>query len=73
MSNLQDIIADTSVKAFNSGYLQGAWDERMRITKALADYFEITQEPDDEGNVTENLEWDRGFQAAMALIKGEQK
>lgn len=35
MSDLQDVIASTSVKAFNSGYLQGAWDERMRIVQII--------------------------------------
>lgn len=35
MSDLQDIIANTSVKAFNSGYLQGAYDERLRIIEII--------------------------------------
>jgi hypothetical protein len=42
--------------------------EYERIYNMLQTYFEMTQEPDDEGKVADNPEWDRGFQAAMALI-----
>lgn len=56
-----------------AGMTRGRTEERQRITKLLSDYFALTQEPDDQGNVTDNAEWDSGFQAAMALIKGEQK
>lgn len=31
MSDLQDTIANAGIKAFNSGYLAGAYDERLRI------------------------------------------
>lgn len=45
--------------------------ERQRIQKMLADYFELTQQPNENGKYQGNLEWDRGFQAAMALINNE--
>lgn len=57
MSDLQDVIASTSVKAFNSGYLQGAWDERMRIIKLLEQLMATSP-------LTADI---------IALIKGEQK
>jgi hypothetical protein len=47
----------------------GEMSERIRIIDLLKNYFELTKEPDDEGVVTDNPEWDAGFQAAMALIK----
>lgn len=58
---------------YYAGMTRGRTEERERITKQLSDYFALTQEPDDRGNVTDNPEWDNGFQAALALIKGEQK
>lgn len=42
--------------------------ERQRLQKMLQDYFELTQEPNEDGHYEGNLEWDRGFQAAMAII-----
>jgi len=48
----------------------GKLTEQIRIVKMLQDYFELTQEPDEKGNVTDNPEWDRGYQAAIAIIKG---
>lgn len=50
-------------------HLGGVMDERKRILEMLEDYFKLTQEPGDNGP-EENPEWDRGFQAAIALIKG---
>lgn len=49
--------------------LGGEMDEQKRIVKMLEEYFELTQMPGDNG-VEENPEWDAGFQAAIALIKG---
>lgn len=49
-------------------HLGGEMSEKNRIIKLLTDYFKLTQtEPD------ENPEWDAGFQAALTLVKGEQK
>jgi hypothetical protein len=42
--------------------------ERKAIIKMLEDYFALAQEPFDNGNTNDNPEWDRGFQAAMAII-----
>ena len=51
----------------------GKHHERLRITKMLENYFELTQEPNEDGTVTENAEWDTGFQAAIALIRNNTK
>jgi hypothetical protein len=64
MSDLQDIIATSSVRAFNSGIEH----ERKEIIKSLQRYFALTQEPDLAGEVEVNEEWDRGFQAAIAIV-----
>ena len=60
MSDLQDCIASTSVKAFNSGYLQGALDGRQRTIKLLENHEHIWRER-------------VAYEALIALIKGEQK
>jgi len=39
--------------------------------EVLQRYFELTQEPNEDGTVNENPEWDRGYQAAMAIIRGQ--
>lgn len=49
----------------------GVESERKRLQKMLRDYFELSQEPNEDGHYEGNLEWDRGFQAAMALIANE--
>lgn len=46
----------------------GALSERLRLIKVLTDYFELAQLP----GLEENPEWDNGFQAAIALIKGQK-
>lgn len=51
--------------------LGGIKFERQRLQKMLADYFELSQQPNESGKYQGNLEWDRGFQAAMALINNE--
>lgn len=35
---LQEIIANNSVRAFNSGYLSGAYDERLRLVELAQSY-----------------------------------
>jgi hypothetical protein len=51
---------------------EGIKQERDRILKRLQSYFDLTQEETEgpEGS-TPNEEWDRGFQAAIAIAKGE--
>jgi len=39
--------------------------------EALERYFELTQEPSEDGSLNDNKEWDRGFQAAMAIIRNQ--
>lgn len=68
MSDLNDLIHTNAVVAFE----QGVKTERQRIIKLLEGYLEVTQLPSDYG-IEINEEWDAGFQAALALIKGEQK
>ena len=69
MSDLNDLIHTNAVIAFQ----QGEISERKRLVGILKSYLELTCEPNELGEVTDNPEWDRGFQAAIALIKGEQK
>jgi hypothetical protein len=64
MSDLQDIIASSSVRAFNSGVQH----ERAEVIKSLKSYFELAQEPNIDGTTVVNKEWDRGFQAAIAIV-----
>jgi hypothetical protein len=68
MTELNELIATSTSHAYHAGELH----ERDRIIQKLAFYFELTQMPGDTG-VDQNEEWDAGFQAAIALIKGEQK
>lgn len=69
MSDIQDLIHRNAMLAFD----QGAKQERRNLLEALERYLNLTCEPDERGRVTDNPEWDNGFQAAMAIIKGEQK
>jgi hypothetical protein len=55
------------------GVERGRRFESNKIQKALQDYFDLTQFSEKHEGAEPNPEWDRGFQAAMALIKGEQK
>jgi hypothetical protein len=58
-------LRDEVNKVLEVAHIGGEMSEKNRIIKLLTDYFELTQtEPD------ENPEWDAGFQAAIALIKG---
>lgn len=63
MSDLQDTIANAGIKAFNSGYLAGAYDERLRII----DLIRITY-TDSKHEEWGSLEW---TQDIIKLIQGE--
>lgn len=63
-----EVIVNFAKRCVASGKTQ----EQERIIKMLQDYFDLTQEPDDHGNITDNSEWDHGFQAAIALIKNNR-
>lgn len=52
--------------------LVGADEERERIIKCLNDYFELTKYSEQTEGAEPNPEWSLGFQAAVALIKGEK-
>jgi hypothetical protein len=67
---INELIATSSVHAFNSGVESGKGLERQRLIETLLNYFELTNEPDENGVITENPEWDCGFQAAIAIIVG---
>lgn len=71
MSDLNDLIATNAVRTYNQGVERGVASERERIIEMLKNYFELTLLPGDNG-VEENPEWDCGFQAAIALIKGNK-
>ena len=43
---------------------------KEKVLEGLQRYLELTQEPNEDGTATDNPEWDRGFQAAMALVRG---
>jgi len=58
-------------RGFRYGQEYGIDLERERIIKMLKKYFQRTQEPDLEGNIEVNEEWDCGFQAAIAIITNE--
>lgn len=52
---------------------QGAKTEHNRLIKGVQSYFELTCEPDERGKVIDNPEWDAGYQAALAILKGMQR
>lgn len=58
---------------YQTGLRRGKFKHNQKALKDLENYFELTQMPNDKGEVTKNIEWDRGFQAAMALIREQQK
>lgn len=53
------------------GYEDGVLAERERIIKMLKKYYALTQEPNLDGDIEVNEEWDCGFRAAIALISNE--
>lgn len=66
---INELIATSSVHAFNSGVESGKVIERKRLIETLLVYLELTNEPNEDGILTDNPEWDAGFQAAVAIIK----
>ena len=71
MSSINELIARNAIHAYNQGV-----DATLRkldpnkIVQRLEQYFELTTIPNDEGVVEHNPEWDAGFQAAIAIVKG---
>jgi hypothetical protein len=70
---INELIATSSVNAFNSGVLSGRDLQHVHLLKMLLSYLALTNEPDENGNHTVNPDWDAGFQAAIALIKGNPR
>jgi len=52
-------------------FQQGELAERERLIKRVESFFELTQWSTKYEGGEENPEWDRGYQAAMAILKGE--
>jgi hypothetical protein len=59
--SINELIATSSVHAFNSGLESGKGIERKRLIEALLAYLALINEP--------NREWESGFKAAVAIIK----
>lgn len=72
-SEIQSTIHRSAMVAYEVGLKEGRKEAQEHIIKLLTGYFELTQEPDDTGKPTNNPEWDRGFQAALALVRTHQK
>jgi hypothetical protein len=51
--------------------LDATKQERERIVKMLRSYYELTQEPNLDGDTEVNEDWDCGFRAAIAIITNE--
>jgi len=58
--------------AYDAGQLDGATKERERILKRMEDYFDLTRYSVVADGAEENPEWDRGYQAAMAIARAER-
>lgn len=56
---------------WKQGYKTGIRTTREKANKILQSYFDLTQEPNEDGSYNDNTEWDAGFQAAMALIRDD--
>jgi hypothetical protein len=48
-------------------------NEVERIVKVLESYFELTEFSEEVEGAAPNPEWDKGFQAALALVKSKLK
>lgn len=53
-------------------YHQGQIAERARLIAKVQSYFELTQWSTEHEGGVENPDWDRGYQAAMAILRNEQ-
>lgn len=52
---------------------EGTQDGKQEVIKALESYFDLTQFSQQVEGAPPNPEWDRGFQAAIAIAKGTLK
>lgn len=60
-------------QAHGEGHLKGVSDERERIIKQLESYLWLTGFSERVEGAEPNEQWTLGYQAALALIKGENK
>lgn len=60
-------------KAINRAERRGRRQAEERIIKLLEAYFELTKFSQAEEKAPPNDDWDAGFNASLALIKGDQK
>lgn len=51
---------------FDAGYKEAIDD----LINSLEDYLDLTRMPNDAGKVEDNPEWEAGFQAAIAILRG---
>lgn len=51
---------------FDAGYKEATDD----LINSLEDYLDLTRMPSDDGKVEDNPEWEAGFQAAIAILRG---
>jgi hypothetical protein len=63
----------TNFRSLKQGMGEAAEQERLIILGAMQSYFELTQFSQEVEGAPANSEWDRGYQAAMAIAKGTRK
>ena len=66
---LDKVIEAKVTAARGEGHLQGLYDEHERIIKRMESYFELSKFSEDVEGGESNPEWDRGYQAALAIAK----
>jgi inhibitor of KinA sporulation pathway (predicted exonuclease) len=68
---LNSSFSEEDVKQINAYADYVRSQERDRLSQTLKDYFELTRYSVDVEGAEENVQWDAGFQSALALIKKE--
>jgi hypothetical protein len=68
---LNSSFSEEDVKQINAYADYVRSQERERLAQTLNDYFELTRYSVDVEGAEENVQWDAGFQSALALIKKE--
>lgn len=65
-------IDDLDNPAYLRGVVAGEEIERNRVIDRLERYFELVEYSSETEGAEPNEEWDNGFRAALALIKGKK-
>ena len=68
---LNSSFSEEDVKQINAYADYVRSQERERLAQTLQDYFDLTRYSVDVEGAEENVQWDAGFQSALALIKKE--